>query len=392
MADNSAKKIELNDEQIDAIQKKISVAGKKADVQIPIASTPQNQQQLSSNESQPEESSGEKIVIKSLRTFQGDAAEAIKNQNASVLSIALAEKKKVDEKAKEKPPENPELKKKILTIAASLVFIFLGIGTVVGFYIIQKRAPNTPIVVAPEDRTLIGYKEKITINVSSSDKEKLSSALNTRKQNLALNTGDVAYVALAKTIIENENIISTDDLFAILKTKIPGSALRAFDSQFMFGFIKTNQTEPFIIIKLTSFENAFDGMLQWEPNMYEDLHLIVKKDLIQKQTPVITNNTVAISENSSTSTSAKNAGTSTSKQITSSTTPTVTQVLASEIPVQTRFTDETIQNKDARVLRNNRGEIVLLYSFINKETLLITTDLKVLENINEKITSQSVSR
>ena len=41
------------------------------------------------------------IAIKSLRTFQGDIAEAIKNQNASVITIAVAEQKKKERKEAE---------------------------------------------------------------------------------------------------------------------------------------------------------------------------------------------------------------------------------------------------------------------------------------------------
>jgi hypothetical protein len=378
------KKIELDDERIDAITKKIADGGRddlKKQQEIfsringgkdlsQFASQPISEAKVGTPENTPS------VVIKSLRTFQGDAAEIIKNQNESVLTIALAEKKKVDQEIKTAPPANPELKKKVLIIATSVALVVLGVGAIIVFYNLQKRAPAVA-ELPPQEKAILEYSKIISLNVSTTTRDKLVEVLVGKKREADLRSDEIANVSLIKDTSWGQTNITASDFFTLLKTKAPSYVLRSFGESFMFGFYNTQENETFILIKLSSFENAFDGMLKWEANLNDDLG-----PLFTKRAPIAPVPPPPLQ----TSTTTSKAG--------SSSTPTIKipQVLNFDTPDAIGFIDETVKNKDARILKNSRGDTILLYSFLDKETLLITSSEAVLEKMIEKINSQKIIR
>jgi hypothetical protein len=50
-----------------------------------------------------------------------------------------------------------------------------------------------------------------------------------------------------------------------------------------------------------------------------------------------------------------------------------TSTIASYFTIKGTFSDKVIKNRDVREFKNTKGELLFLYSFINKETLLLTT-------------------
>ena len=98
----------------------------------------------------------------------------------------------------------------------------------------------------------------------------------------------------------------------------------------MLGIYSFDTNEPFIILTTNDFPASFSGMLKWENNMVLDLGKLF-----------------SISENTATKT----------------------------------FLDQALQNKDLRILKNTSEKTILLYSFIDKNTLVITTNQNILTAI-----------
>jgi hypothetical protein len=68
-----------------------------------------------------------------------------------------------------------------------------------------------------------------------------------------------------------------------------------------------------------------------------------------------------------------------------------------EIPADTGtsteiFLDEALRNKDLRILQDNGGKTILLYSFIDKQTLLITKNENVFNAILAKYLTSKTTR
>jgi|ERR1035437_701932 hypothetical protein len=388
------------------------------------------------------------VVIKSLRTYQGDIAEAIKNQNASVLTIAMAEQQRVGARAEKKESEEfkprtilerirgekPKLRipvpesvatnvpiplsksalptfnappvpntattkpdfpskivfgttpqKKIddgfrrdaITISISIILILLGIGAVVGFYFLQKTPPP-PATAPASELTVIPYDSKEVVSTTFTDRESLLQKLNDFRRGSVIPDGSILYIELTNGATSTTPI-TTNELFGILKTNIPGNALRAFDTNFMFGFYGANGNQPFLLISLTSFDNAFNGMLQWEKDMNTDIGTIFSSGAVPL-TQYVPTSIPSVASSSGT----KNATTTGVAAIT-------TLVNLGPTP-NNYFGDITIQNKDARVLKNSRAQTILLYSFINQNTLLITSNEATLTGMIGKFASQQYVR
>jgi len=366
------------------------------------------------------------VVIKNLRTFQGDVADAIKKQNASVITIAMAEQNRNAKReestggtqniithenelqrilGKKAPPGVPkpptptrvppkpapvlpqkiayaepeEPKKKIdpefirnaLTITGSVLLILLGVGAVIGFYVLQKKPTIAP---APKvDQTIVAFNTKAEIETAGIKRDDLILKLNSLREGGVENQNDITYIALTKKMESDTVSITTTELFGILATSIPASAVRAFGDQFMMGMYSTEKNEPFLILKVTSFDNAFAGMLAWEKTLNKDIGSIFSSRSI----PI---------------TSVAPAPVATATGTPSTTTAPATRVVNVDALIKTEFEDITIQNKDARVLKNTRGDDIVLYSFLDQNTILITSSQKAFHEILNKFIAEKLVR
>ncbi len=342
--ENKPKKIELNDEAIAEVTKKISGGHETNAIYAKMNELAEEAHQADSRPMQSD------VIIRNLRTYQGDVADAIKKQNASVLTITLAEnRKRVKEETPESIHESSETSKRTWSVIASVVLVILGIGSVGGFYYLQQQAPvaETTPGPAPED-TIVGYNTKKGITTDGADRTKLLTVLNNERKTTEVKPNEIQYLYLNKANTTGLESITTRDLFSILRTKIPPATLRAFDTQFMFGFFRDELVRPFLLVHINSYDNAYDGMLKWESSIVEDIGSLF----------------IVLGDSSDFTTT----------------------------DTSYAFEDETFANKDARVLKNDSGKTVFLYSFLDKDTLLITSNENTLKEMINKRISQKLIR
>ena len=116
--------------------------------------------------------------------------------------------------------------------------------------------------------------------------------------------------------------------------------LRALSDIFMFGFHEANGNQPYLILKTTDFKQSFSGMLAWEPYMRQDL------------SPLFLTGTATTSVEG--------------------------------------FRDRIIRNKDTRLLLAPDGSIALLYSLIDQETILITSNEQTFAEILNRLSTSQI--
>ena len=108
----------------------------------------------------------------------------------------------------------------------------------------------------------------------------------------------------------------------------PDELTRSFGTDFFFGVHTLDENVPFLILPITSYENAFSGMLAWENSLNEDLSPLFTRVQYEK-------------------------------------------LDARGAPMLARFEDVIIRNYDVRALRNKSGDIRMLYSFPSRNMLII---------------------
>lgn len=282
----------------------------------------------------------EKSPLKQIRTFQGDVAEALEKQHESLVSIQRVEHLKKESSA----PNNTSdavSKKRIeftyLLVGAFLLFVLSAVGI---WYAYNEfiRKTNTPPTVLPANRFIYSESE-LALNINNVSRESFVETLSNALE--GAEEGEVRHIILKKGISEETELLPISDFLSILKSAAPGNLVRAFDPLFMLGAYGKS---TFLIIKLTSFENAFGGMLSWEKDINRDLGPLL-----------------------------------------------ATAEIAKNIEPGTVFVDIIDRNKDARAL-SFYDETVLIYSFLDNNTLIITDSLETLRTIVDRITKEKLSR
>lgn len=280
----------------------------------------------------------EKSPLKQIRTYQGDVASALQKQNESLASIQKREVVKQEAIQRRSGPKHETSWKTTALIFFTFVLIALGAGGGYWAYLRYQKQIAPPTIATPANR-FIPIREEININTQELNREQLINLVRIESSKVSSpdQGGELIQLELRKGDGELAPLLQTSEFLVLMETSIPGALARSFDSLFMLGITQGEVGKPFILIKLKSFEQAFPGMLEWEENLREDL------------LPLFIS----------------------------------TEELAS-VSSENKFQDITIENKDARVLKNDAGNTVILYTFIDNEILLITSDefrLKTLQNL-----------
>lgn len=133
------------------------------------------------------------------------------------------------------------------------------------------------------------------------------------------------------TITEGKTLrpATVKEFFEILALSAPRSLTDTLDNAYMLGTIVTTTSEPYLIIRSYNFESLFAGLLAWEKNIQSDF------------APLF-----GIPQTGS-----------------------------------TLFTDAVKDNKSTRILYDAGGNEVLVYSFVNRNTVIITTSAEALATL-----------
>lgn len=295
------------------------------------------------------------VPLKQIRTFQGDVATALTRQKESLFSIHETERLKRSSGGTiiQTVTDDSGKRKELISLILGSLF-FLVIGIVGSWYtyneFLRKTAP--PTLAVPGNR-FIPPQSIAFINAASSSRETIFS--NIAENGLGLTPGELRHIVLRNGVGTNAPLLTSTEFFQIIGSRAPGSLIRAYEPLFMLGAIgkslTTGQASVFAIFKLASFENAFPGMLSWEPNMAEDIGPLF-----------------------STSDSLK------------------------VIPPSSVFKDVISRNKDVRILYapvspgSATTSPALIYSFYDNRVLIITDSLETLRTLIDRLTQEGLSR
>lgn len=293
----------------------------------------------------------DEATVQALETYQGDIEKLVQDKNMSVVSIAAAEAGRRETAA---PPAKtslqdlrPRIIKSIMVVAGVLLLIAAGAAIIY----VTKPAPAVNISTASTPTPFINVDSTLAFIVPPGVKRGAAmNALQAQRQNISLSLGLIARLYLALSLdptTQKLTPLSAEQLLTILAPNAPASLLRAVEGKpYILGIHSVTGNQPFVILQTDSYEQAFSGMLQWEQYMAQDL------------SPFFSNPPhVYINEEN---------GTSTSQE---------------PVFVRTGFVDRIVENQDTRALEDSRNTILLLWSFVNRNTLVITTNESTLREI-----------
>jgi hypothetical protein len=306
-------------------------------------------------------------TLKPIRTFQDDIAQRVQKRDTSVVSIVSAEQDRQNAdriesaRTKEKPERSARTSYSIGTyVKIALSGLFIGVSIAgLAFFGYVALQQNTQIVAdtLPE---YVFSEMQTRVDITGQSRREFMNTLLAEKEKVSLRLGAISYLYLTLTTRlpdggERVNLLSSTEFFERVEAEVSGSLTRSLEPMMMLGVHVFDGNQPFLIFSVNFFENAFAGMLQWEDELQIDLAPLFGPALVTQPRPV---------------------------------TGTSTGMIQPSAPGTGQFTDEIIRNKEVRVLRNANGKIILLYGFVDRNTLVITTNEFTFAEIVTRLSSR----
>lgn len=280
--------------------------------------------------------------VENLRTFERDIADLAK-KGLSLSEIAIAEGTRqrgrgVAARAAEESPQS----KKLLLLSGGL--IVLGAIAAGAFFLFRPAAETAEKQFSIQPLISADVTKEIEATGATTN-ALLRSIAGARDAEYRL--GSVVALYFTKGRAEQKTSLGAGEFANLLLPHMPGELRRAFAGAFLFGVYRFKGNEPFLLFKITDFQNAFAGMLAWEKGMKDDLEPLFP--LRQKDA----------------------AGGAESAE--------------GFLEAPRGFSDIVIKNRDARILLDENGRPIILYSFPDQRTLVITTNAETLTEVSKRL-------
>ena len=259
-----------------------------------------------------------------IRTYAADMSKAIKARGETLASIVNKEKTTAKQQSGAAPA--PFSMRRIAILAGTAVLVLAGIGVLVAVFVFNPRDS-----VDIQSSGIIFANETFTVTARPEGQFVDQLAAIRRDQNLSL--GEI----MQFTLVENGTPITGAALAGRLR--IPPSLTREI-SEIMVGIHAFDRNQPFIIMRIATYDRSFGAMLAWERDIGRDLAGFFAPTNASGGAPLLI------------------------------------------------FTDEIVQNLD---VRRSGGEWPVLYTFPEQGLLIITTNEFTLREITTRLSSSQAS-
>jgi len=264
------------------------------------------------------------IKSKFVETYAGDMVEVIENDKEGLIKKVIYGEEENEKEKKNLSPESNENRLFMFISILLTVFAFLIL-----FFFFFKKDSNT-IPVAKQFTPLIFNDQSTFLEVSGLNKAEIIQTILSEINITKVKVGGVEGIYLT----ENKQIIGLRRFLALIQSSfVPGDNTLFVQDDFLLGAVLTglkstssNAGNFFILLKMRETADIFDALRAWEGKMFSDLYNLF--------------------------------GITLSKD---------TSYLSTK-----EFQDGIVENKNARILYDQAGNIVMMYIFADDNSVLIT--------------------
>lgn len=284
-----------------------------------------------------------------IRTYRDDVASAIAANHLSSVNIALAENERL-RKGTEVNTTTRDTStystSKIVVLVSVLIFI-VGAGVIFVPSLIQK---NTITSTAPTTfpRSLITIEYQDELNVDNIIPGKFATALASKLNDSRIPGGNMYQSIITTGQSPSKRLINAKEFVSSAELSMPDTIKRTLQAEFVVGMYAQEINRPFVIFKTSSSDNTFAGMLEWESRLESDFQTMFRL----------------------------NGGGPTGL---------LRQIEQNE---NYQFEDAVVANKDIRQIKNAEGMVILLYSIVDKNTVIITVDANTFKELISRLNKE----
>lgn len=269
-------------------------------------------------------SATEEVPSAPIHTYTSDFADHIDEKKASTFAVLAAQSDA------ELTPRTSSKKSTLLPVISGIVLVLAGLGvTYGGYWYLRNNIPD--VLTTLSTSSLIEADQKIPLRGTGAE---LLQALVGVTTTAGLGDGQVA---ITYTTPSNSTAPEAGGvLVRALPLGAPDILLRNIDDSSVIGVINADgDTKPYFILRTTSYERTFAGMLVWEKTILTDLSSLYP-----------------------------GAGGGAS------------------------FTDSVVLNHDVRIARGTDGTTLLVYGYVDKETFIIARNESAFTSLVHRLSTK----
>jgi hypothetical protein len=301
----------------------------------------------------------ERPEVSALQTYKGDVEKSVEDRGVSVVSVAAAEAERRGRRGQS--PEATKEARRVFGMNAAMVLGGMALialaGAVIAFILLRPTTvatPQTPI--AP----FMSVDDVALVAADSSSRGALVTNIAEAARRVRLPLGLIEWLYVAPTGANGAVMPETSiqDLLGTLAPNLPSDLARTLQPTYLLGVHSFDQNQAFLLLQVDSYETAYSGMLQWEGTMQRDLNPI----FVRVPSPHLPTQAGA----------------------------TTTEATSSADFINTGFVDKVVENRDARVIVNPAGDILLLWTMLGRNIILITTNEYTLREVISRMNAAPI--
>ncbi len=272
---------------------------------------------------------------KIVQTFAEDMAQVLKDDKSGLVKKIIHGE---EEREKEKMELSPESKKNKFFMFLSFLFILAAFSTII-FFTLNREVSTVP--VEEQFVPLIFNDKSSYFEVKDFQKEEVEQTVLNEVGKTEVKTGGVEGIYLTK----DKKVVGLRGFLAFIKSSL---VLNNFvDDNFLLGVVNDDSSKDFfILLKVRELPDVFDTLRSWEGKIFLDLHGFFGIQVSSETKYLLTKD----------------------------------------------FEDGIIQNKNARILYDKDGKIVMMYIFADDNSIIITNTESAAREVMLRLASSKVKK
>lgn len=284
--------------------------------------------------------------LKTIRTYSSDMADVVRENEMSVIKIAVAEQKRHEQEALYKKAQGSNVSKFFMFIGA--LALIVG-GVAFAYVLLQKKdLIIAPVEIKKDIETFIPYDKGSYVDMTNATGPLDVTSIIKSELKKIDKPRSIEALFLTTSSSGTPELLSIQKFLSLMKVTAPGPLSRSFKDQYLVGTYKSSveDRDPhlFLMFETNDYNTAYAGMLKWESTMIDDLFDLFGVDVSGER----------------------------------------------KVLFEKPWKDIIIANRDARILYDDQGVDALYYVFLDKNKIVITDNQEAIVEIMARLITKNI--